>query len=81
VKCGFEPEQRRFTPHLTIGRVRNPSRNARMRQALEAAAATDFGSCLVTSMALYRSHLSPQGAKYEALATLPFEGRGAEAAR
>ncbi len=81
VKCGFEAEQRRFTPHLTIGRVRNPSRNARMRQALEAAAATDFGSCLVTSMALYRSHLSPQGAKYEALATLPFEGRGAEAAR
>lgn len=75
VKCGFEPEARRFNPHLTIGRVRKPSRNPRMREALEAAADHHFGSCLITSMALYRSHLSPHGATYEALATLPFEGR------
>jgi 2'-5' RNA ligase len=74
VRCGFEPEKRRFNPHLTIGRVRNPSRDARLREALEAAADRDFGSSLIASMALYRSHLSPQGAKYEALATLPFEG-------
>jgi RNA 2',3'-cyclic 3'-phosphodiesterase len=74
VKCGFEPEARRFTPHLTIGRVRRPSRNARIREALEAAADRDFGACLIDSMALYRSHLSPHGAAYEALATLPLGG-------
>ncbi len=72
VKCGFDPQGRPFNPHLTIGRVRNPSR-ARMREVLELAADLDFGSCLITSMALYRSHLSPKGAKYEVLATLPFE--------
>lgn len=76
VRCGFEPETRRFNPHLTIGRVRKPSRNPRMRAALEAAADLDFGSSLISTMALYRSHLSPQGAKYEALATLLFEGQG-----
>jgi RNA 2',3'-cyclic 3'-phosphodiesterase len=72
VKCGFQPEERRFTAHLTIGRVRKPSRNLRMREALAAAADRDFGSCLIASMALYRSDRSPQGVKYEPLATLPF---------
>jgi RNA 2',3'-cyclic 3'-phosphodiesterase len=71
---GFEPERRGFTPHLTIGRVRNPSRNPGMRDALSAAAERDFGASRVASMALYRSHLSPHGAKYEALATLPLMG-------
>jgi len=74
VRCGFEPETRRFTPHLTIGRVRNPPRDSRMREALHAAADHDFGSSLIASMVLYRSHLSPHGATYEALATLPFGG-------
>jgi RNA 2',3'-cyclic 3'-phosphodiesterase len=74
VKHGFEPQRRGFTPHLTIGRVRNPSRNAKMRDALAAAADHDFGSSRIASIALYRSQLSPHGARYEALATLPFAG-------
>jgi RNA 2',3'-cyclic 3'-phosphodiesterase len=74
VKCGLEPENRSFAPHLTIARVRNPSRNARMREALEATADRDFGSSLIGSITLYRSHLSTGGAKYEELATLPFGG-------
>ncbi|MGO9060977.1 MAG: RNA 2',3'-cyclic phosphodiesterase [Candidatus Binataceae bacterium] len=72
VKCGLEPENRGFTPHLTIGRVRNPSRNTKLREALEAAADRDFGSSPIASMTLYRSRLSPDGAKYEPLAVLPF---------
>jgi 2'-5' RNA ligase len=74
LRCGFEPEPRRFTPHLTIGRVRNPTRNPGLTQSLGAAAEQDFGSCRISSMALYRSHLSPRGAAYEALATLNFDG-------
>lgn len=73
VKCGLEPENRGFTPHLTIGRVRKPLRNAAMREALAAAADRDFGSSLIASVTLYRSRLSPEGAKYEPLAVLPFE--------
>jgi 2'-5' RNA ligase len=78
VGCGLEPEKRRFTPHLTIGRVRSPSRNPRMREALEAAAERDFGGSMVASITVYRSRLSPRGATYEALATLPLEARPAE---
>jgi 2'-5' RNA ligase len=74
VECGLEPENRPFTPHLTIGRMRNPARNAMVREALKAAADRDFGSSLIASITLYRSHLHPTGAKYEALATLPFAG-------
>jgi 2'-5' RNA ligase len=74
VRCGLEPENRPLTPHLTIGRVRSPARNPGMRAALEAAAGRDFGSSLIALMTLYRSHLSPRGAQYEALSVLPFEG-------
>lgn len=74
MSCGLEPEKRRFAPHLTIGRVRSPSRSPRMREALEAAAERDFGGSMVASMTMYRSRLSPRGASYEALATLPFGG-------
>ncbi len=76
VRSGFEPERRHFTPHLTIGRIRNPVQNPRMRKALEAAAELEFGSCAMDRMTLYRSHLSPHGATYEALAILPFTGAG-----
>ena len=75
VKCGFEPQERPFAPHLTIGRMRHPPRDSRMREALDLAADLDFGGSLISSMALYRSQLSPQGAKHEALATLPFESK------
>jgi 2'-5' RNA ligase len=47
-----------------------------MRSALEAAAQCDFGTSTITSITLYRSHLSPHGARYEPLAILPFEGAG-----
>ncbi len=77
VRCGLEPEKRRFAPHLTIGRVRSPARDPRMREALEAAAERDFGGSTVASITVYRSRLSPRGATYEALATLPLLGRPA----
>ena len=74
VRCGLEPEARRFTPHLTIGRARTPTRNAPIRDAIAAAAERDFGGSSIGSIALYRSLLSPHGATYQALATLPFSG-------
>jgi 2'-5' RNA ligase len=74
VKCGLQPEKRRFMPHLTIGRVRAPARNPQMREALEAAADRDFGGSGVAAMTVYRSRLSPRGAVYEVLAELPLKG-------
>lgn len=69
---GFEREHRRWSGHLTIGRVRNQHLVAGTRQALKAAIDTDFGRSKVESVSLYRSHLGPEAAHYEALATFLF---------
>ncbi|HEX2088968.1 MAG TPA: RNA 2',3'-cyclic phosphodiesterase [Actinomycetota bacterium] len=66
----FVPEKRAFTPHLTVARL-NPPANL-----LDAA--PDLFETLVTSrpfpvdrLVLYQSHLSPRGARYEALDGFP----------
>jgi len=72
---GFERENRRWSGHLTIGRVRDTHLRARTRQALHAAIDTDFGTSTIESITLYRSHLAPEGSSYEALATFLFHPR------
>jgi RNA 2',3'-cyclic 3'-phosphodiesterase len=69
---GFDHENRRWNGHLTIGRVRDSRLTAETRHALEAANNTEFGTSKIESITLYRSHLSPEGATYEALATFLF---------
>ena len=73
---GFERENRRWSGHLTIGRVRDTHHlKPATREALEAAKETEFGSSKIESITLYRSHLAPEGASYEALATFLFNLR------
>ena len=57
-------ERRAFLPHVTIGRARaeRPSRSLPELPAMSFAA---------PSVSVYRSHLSPKGARYEALASFP----------
>jgi 2'-5' RNA ligase len=66
---GFEPEARPFSAHLTVARVKDVPRGA-AREAREAIAHVDVAdaACLVTRVTLFRSHLSPKGSRYEALA-------------
>ena len=71
VAMGFAPEGRGFTPHVTLGRVREPRRNDALAAALQAAAARDFGSLRVERVSLMRSDLSPRGARYTELAAVP----------
>jgi 2'-5' RNA ligase len=68
----FEHENRRWNGHLTIGRLRDSHLTAKTRDTLEAANNTEFGTSKIESITLYRSHLSPQGATYEPLATFLF---------
>ena len=67
---GFPPEGRGFTPHVTLGRVREPRRNDALAQALDAAATRDFGTLRVGRVSLMRSDLSPRGARYTELAAV-----------
>ncbi len=66
--CGFAPEPRPYSPHLTIGRVRDLRGWAAIRQRLEGAVERDFGISRIEAISLYRSHLDRDGATYEELA-------------
>lgn len=60
---GFEREKRAYTPHLTVARIKNPK-----AVNLESTS-VDTESWLVTTIELFRSHLSPRGARYEVLSS------------
>jgi 2'-5' RNA ligase len=68
--CGFRPEQREFVPHLTLGRV-GRERGRDDRAILERHRAVDLGELPVDAVHLIESRLSPDGARYEALAGFP----------
>ena len=66
---GFEAERRPFSAHLTIARVKDlPRATAKDARAIVAGATVPDARCLVTRVTLFRSHLSPKGSRYEALA-------------
>jgi len=74
---GFPPEERPFTPHLTLGRVGAQAGEGVRRRAGLALAGLKVPPGLtmrVTTVSLMRSHLSPQGARYTRLARIPLEG-------
>jgi 2'-5' RNA ligase len=65
---GFAPEERAFSAHVTLGRVREPKRNARLGDALVGG---EFGTVRVDRLVLMRSDLSPRGARYSELSSHP----------
>ncbi len=72
---GFEREKRRWSGHLTIGRSGDRQITQKTRDALQAARDHEFGTSRIESITLYRSHLGPEAASYEALATFLFQSR------
>lgn len=65
---GIEREARKFSPHLTIGRAREPARPpAALSAALEAHRQDEFGRVAAREFVLYQSVLSPRGSVYTRL--------------
>jgi len=67
VELGFDPEDRPFSPHLTLARVqRNASRDdaSQVGLAAERGLAEPVGGWHVTGLSLMRSQLKPSGAVY-----------------
>ena len=65
---GFPIEEREFSPHLTIGRVRDP-RNARDIARKHLQSKFDAVRFKVTEVVLYESTLSPSGSIYNPIFT------------
>ncbi len=73
-KLGYETEEREFSPHLTIGRVRQNVSNAdlqKIRTSLEATKIGKIGTISVNEIHLYKSDLQPAGSVYTKLFSAP----------
>jgi 2'-5' RNA ligase len=68
---GFVPENRPFSPHLTIGRVRSPKRVPDLMKRLTEFREVDFGAIEVKNIHVMKSELRQAGAEYSSLAEIP----------
>src|SRR5512140_719377 len=63
-RLGYESEERDFSPHLTIGRVKqniSVTEQQTIRRALEATKIDSLGTAHIASLHLYKSDLKPTG--------------------
>ena len=75
VRAGFEPERRKFKPHVTLARFRNTA-SARVGPYLETHNAFAAGPFPVDRFDLLRSYLSHTGARYQTIADYPLGDQG-----
>lgn len=76
-KLGFRSENRRFRPHLTIGRVRqSPDGIGELGRLLQQHADFDSGLSMVEEVVVFSSELTPKGPSYEPLCHVELKGRG-----
>lgn len=65
---GFERERRRFSPHITIGRIRSGRNRDRLVEELSTLSDYVFGGLHVDRIVLKKSVLTPRGPIYTTLA-------------
>lgn len=75
-RLGYAPDDRPFSPHLTIGRVRQNLSNAdlqKIRAALDSTQVGHIGTATVDCAYLYKSDLQPGGSVYTRLFSAPLK--------
>lgn len=68
---GVEHENRRFTPHLTLGRFRSVMGKENLIDKIELHKNESFGLIEAKSISLMRSDLKPAGAQHTKIAEVP----------
>jgi 2'-5' RNA ligase len=69
---GVAREKRAFAPHLTLARFDPPRLPEKLRDAITAATARDFGSFQASEFHLIESKTKPSGAEYTTLDSFSF---------
>lgn len=75
-RLGYEADPHPFSPHLTLGRVRDhvtASDQRRIQQTLEETTIDSLGTARVDSVHLYKSDLKPGGSVYTKLFSAPLK--------
>jgi 2'-5' RNA ligase len=61
---GFQPDNKGFSPHLTIARVRSGRNKAKLAELINELMDFDFGTVKAESLRLKKSDLTPRGPIY-----------------
>jgi 2'-5' RNA ligase len=72
---GFPEEERPFTPHLTLARIKSARGLTGLARALEKGEEYAAGRFTAPGIGLIRSELTPRGAVYTTLKWFPFAGK------
>lgn len=72
-KIQFPKEKRKFHPHLTLGRVKNPKNIQWIMETLDHHRQAEFGTMSVNKFIFFKSTLKPSGAEYTALSEFYLE--------
>lgn len=70
---GFPAETRKYSPHLTVVRVKSGINSEQLMELVQQNAAKEFGHFQVSSIKLKKSTLTPKGPIYEDLAVKTLE--------
>ena len=70
-KLGFRGEDRRFVPHLTLGRAGRHGRPQSLAAELAALVGFEAGTMLVDEVTVFASTLTREGSEYRVLAHAP----------
>jgi 2'-5' RNA ligase len=63
-KLGFVPEARKFSPHLTLARIKYLRPEDRWQKVIEGARGVNLGGFEANAVSLMKSELKPSGAVY-----------------
>lgn len=72
-EIGFDCERRAFSPHLTLGRVREDRTAGKLREAVDGVSIGPLRES-VAGLCVFQSTLTPQGARYAIISRHPFGG-------
>jgi 2'-5' RNA ligase len=74
-KIGFQPEDRPFHPHLTLGRMKSSRGKDELVGRIERHKEEEFGDFQVERVILFKSDLKPSGPIYTLLKEIKLGGR------
>mgnify|MGYP001591374664 FL=1 len=74
-KIGFQPEDRPFHPHLTLGRMKSSRGKEELAGRMERHKEEEFGDFQVERVILFKSDLKPSGPIYTLLKEIKLGGR------
>lgn len=74
--CGISRETRRFAPHLTLARLKQPRLSEPLRRLIANSKDRVFGRQIATEFQLMESKTKSTGAEYTTLRSFPFMAEG-----